>query len=122
MSTLSDWLTAHPHCPPERLVTGRSGRAVTTLTAVARASGGPLSMTMRPQKITFGEMREMGVRGVLIYCADYHCSRSVALNADRWADDVRLSDIESRFVCAVCGQRCAEVRPDFGSIKKGAHS
>jgi hypothetical protein len=28
---------------------------------------------MRPQKITFGEMREMGVRGVLVYCVDYHC-------------------------------------------------
>jgi hypothetical protein len=25
----------------------------------------------RPQKITFAEMRDMGVRGVLIYCADY---------------------------------------------------
>jgi hypothetical protein len=46
---------------------------------------------MRPQKITFGEMREMGVRGVLVYCADYHCSHSVAMNADCWADDVRLS-------------------------------
>jgi hypothetical protein len=43
---------------------------------------------MRPQKITFGEM---GVRGVLIYCADYHCSHSVALSADRWPDEVRLS-------------------------------
>jgi hypothetical protein len=31
---------------------------------------------MRPQKITFGDLREMGVRGVLIYRADYHCSRS----------------------------------------------
>jgi len=30
----------------------------------------------RPQKITFGEMREMGVRGLLIYCADYRCSHS----------------------------------------------
>jgi hypothetical protein len=36
----------------------------------------------RPQKITFGEMRdEMGVRAVLVYCADYHCSHSVALSA-----------------------------------------
>jgi hypothetical protein len=34
------------------------------------------------QKITF-EFCEMGVRGVLIYCADYHCSRSVTLSADR---------------------------------------
>jgi hypothetical protein len=27
----------------------------------------------RPQKITFGEMRSSGVRGVLVYCGDYHC-------------------------------------------------
>jgi hypothetical protein len=24
---------------------------------------------MRPQKITLGEMRDMGVRGILVYCA-----------------------------------------------------
>jgi len=24
----------------------------------------------RPQKISFAEMRDMGVRGILIYCAD----------------------------------------------------
>jgi hypothetical protein len=39
-------------------------------------------MVERPQKITFGEMREMGVRGVLIYCADYKCSHSTAVSAD----------------------------------------
>jgi hypothetical protein len=32
---------------------------------------------MRPQKITLGEIRSSGVRGVLIYCADYKCSRSI---------------------------------------------
>jgi hypothetical protein len=63
-------------------------------------------------------MRDMGVRGVLIYCADYHCSHSVAVMADRWADDVRLSDIEPRFVCTVCGKRGAEVRPDFNGNRK----
>src|ERR1700747_3233765 len=69
---------------------------------------------MRPQKITFGEMRDdMGVRGVLVYCADYRCGHSVALSADRWADDVRLSDIEPRFVCAARGRHGADVRPDF---------
>jgi hypothetical protein len=56
-------------------------------------------MSDRSQKITFAEMREMGVRGVLIYCADYQCSHSVALSADQWADDLRLSDIEERFTC-----------------------
>jgi hypothetical protein len=52
----------------------------------------------RPLKITFGEMRDMGVRGVLIYCADYGCSHSIAMIADRWADDVRLSDVEPHLV------------------------
>jgi hypothetical protein len=66
---------------------------------------------MRPQKITFGDMREMGVRGVLIYCADYHCSHSVALNADRWADEVRLSDLEPRLSARLAA--AAHIRPDF---------
>jgi hypothetical protein len=29
-------------------------------------------------------MRDMGVRGVLIYCADYQCSHSIAVSADQW--------------------------------------
>jgi len=57
----------------------------------------------RPQKITFGEMRESDVRGLLIYCADYHRSHSIAVSGDHWPDDVRLSDIEPRFICGSCG-------------------
>jgi hypothetical protein len=74
----------------------------------------------RPQKITFGEMRESGVRGVLIYCSDYHCSHHIAASADQWPDVVRLSDIEDRFVCKACGKRGADVRPDFHWDKPGA--
>jgi hypothetical protein len=47
-------------------------------------------MSDRSQKITFAEMRKMGVRGLLIYCADYRCSHSIAISGDRWADDTRL--------------------------------
>jgi hypothetical protein len=35
----------------------------------------------RQQKITFEEMRESGVRGVLIYCADHKCSRGQSFRA-----------------------------------------
>jgi DNA-directed RNA polymerase subunit RPC12/RpoP len=66
----------------------------------------------RQQKITFGEMRGSGVR--LVYCSDYRCSHCTAINADQWPDDVRLSDIEPRFTCQACGQRGADVRPNFG--------
>ena len=44
----------------------------------------------RPTKITFGDMREQGVRGILIYCADYQCSHSIAISGDGWPDDLRL--------------------------------
>jgi hypothetical protein len=69
----------------------------------------------RNQKITFGQMREMGVRGLLIYCLDYRCSHSLAISGDRWPDDVRLSDIEPKLAC---GERGADVRPNFEWDKK----
>jgi hypothetical protein len=67
-------------------------------------------------------MREMGVRGILIYCSDYDCSRWTRISAeacDRWSDDIRLSDIEPQFVCKACGIRGADVRPDFPQAKMG---
>jgi hypothetical protein len=72
----------------------------------------------RPQNITFGEMRASGVRGVLIYCSDYKCSHHIAISADQWSDEARLSDLEDKFVCMECGKRGADVRPDFNWDKK----
>jgi len=72
------------------------------------------------QKIAFAEMRESGVRGLLAYCADYHCSHCVAVSGDRWADDMRLSDVKPRFICSACGNRGADVRPDWDRDKPGA--
>ena len=58
--------------------------------------------------------------GILIYCADYRCSHSIAMPADRWADDVRLSDIE--FICRACGKRSAAVRPHFQPVRMGTRA
>jgi hypothetical protein len=61
-----------------------------------------------PRKITFGEMRETGERGLLVYCRDYKCNHFIKIppeEADKWPDDLRISDLEPRFVCTVCGQR-----------------
>jgi hypothetical protein len=76
---------------------------------------------MREQKISLGEMRSSGVHGLLIYCADYRCSHSIAISADRWPDDVRLSDLEARFACRACGKRGADVRPNFQPAKMGTN-
>jgi len=48
----------------------------------------------RPQKITLGEMRASGARGLLVGCSDYKCSHSITVNADQWPDGMRLSDLE----------------------------
>ncbi|WP_271593239.1 hypothetical protein [Bradyrhizobium sp. CCBAU 65884] len=40
-------------------------------------------MTTYPQKITFGELRESGVRDVLIYSRDHRCSH-IANHASFW--------------------------------------
>jgi hypothetical protein len=43
-------------------------------------------------------MRNSGVRGLLLYCSDYRCCHPVTMSGDRWPDDVRLYDLEPRFV------------------------
>jgi hypothetical protein len=41
------------------------------------------SEEMKPQKITLAEMRDMGVRGLLIYCSDHKCSHLITMSGDR---------------------------------------
>jgi hypothetical protein len=72
----------------------------------------------RPQKITLGEMRASGVRGLIIYCTDYRCSHSTSISGDQWGDDVRLSDLEGKFSCTARGKRGAHVRPDFSAQRQ----
>ena len=69
----------------------------------------------RPTKISFGDMREQGVRGLLIYCADYRCSHSIAISGDHWPDDVRLSDLEP----STFAERVASVVQMCGRISTG---
>jgi hypothetical protein len=75
----------------------------------------------RPQKITLGEMRASGGRGLLVYCADYRCAHAIRITADRWPDQVRLSDLEPLFVCPVCDRRGADIRPDWVWDKQAAN-
>jgi hypothetical protein len=58
-------------------------------------------------------MRASGIRGLLIYRADYQCSHWIKVSADSWPDETRLSDLEDKFTCTACGKHGAEIRPDF---------
>ena len=71
------------------------------------------------EKITFGEMRASGAVRIIVHCGDYKCGRSVTIYPALWPDNVRLSDLEERFVCTVCGHRGADVRPLFEPAHMG---
>jgi hypothetical protein len=71
----------------------------------------------REQKITLGETRESGPTRLIIYCGDYKCAHSTVIDAEQWGHDVRLSDLEPRFVCPACGHRGADFRPLFDQAR-----
>jgi hypothetical protein len=41
------------------------------------------------------------------------------MDAGRWPDDMRLSDIEPRFSCQICGHQGAEVRLSYAPARMG---
>ena len=60
-----------------------------------------------------------GPRRLIVYCSDFKCSHSMVIDAVRWSDDVRLSDLEPKFTCRACGRRGADVRPLFEMAEMG---
>src|ERR1700746_440403 len=69
-----------PAAAPPRALCAHAAKAQSLPARLAESWG------VQPQKITFGEMRESGVRRILICCSDYRCSDYVAANADPWPD------------------------------------
>lgn len=68
---------------------------------------------LREQKITFGQLRQSGFSRLDVFCGDYRCRHSVAIDIHCWPGSLRLADLQSLFVCTVCGHRGADVRPDL---------
>jgi hypothetical protein len=77
-------------------------------------------MIRQPQKITFGEMRETGTRGLLVYCSEYKCGHMMKIapaDADRWPDDMRLSDLQPNVSGSVEANMVAKVRAELDKLK-----
>jgi hypothetical protein len=80
---------------------------------------GRIGRMQRAQKITLGEMRQLGPTRLIVYCSDYKCAHSVVIDAGRWGDDVRISELEPKFTCWACGHRGADIRPLFVQARMG---
>jgi hypothetical protein len=70
-------------------------------------------------KITFGKMRASGAFRINVHCGDPKCDHSVTMYPALWLDRLKLSDLEQRFVCTVCGHGGADVRPLFEPARMG---
>jgi hypothetical protein len=64
-------------------------------------------------------LKPAGPSRLLVYCGDYKCAHSVIISAERWPDNVRLSDLEPKFTCRACGHRGADFRPLFEPARMG---
>jgi hypothetical protein len=100
----NEYLVSRPHLLEGHGLRRRRGQRPRIAAAEEKTS---------PHKITLGEMRASGIRGLPVYCADYQCSHWIRVSADQWPDETRLSELEDKFTCTVCGKHGAEVRPDF---------
>jgi hypothetical protein len=63
--------------------------------------------------MTFGNMRADGVSDLRVYCSSRFCYRQATINADGFADDMFIVDIDRRFACTVCGAIGAETMLDW---------
>jgi hypothetical protein len=77
---------------------------------------------MGEQKITLGQMRRYGVNGLLVYCGDYDAATTLRSRQILGPDEVRLSDLQLRFVCTACGTRGADIRPNFAPARMGTNA
>ena len=60
--------------------------------------------------MTLANMRALGVFSVDASCA---CGRETSVRVDALPDDLAVPDVRLRLVCAGCGGRPVETRPDW---------
>src|SRR5471030_2657309 len=63
--------------------------------------------------VTLGHIRSHGCRGLPVYCTHGYCHHSAEVNADQWPDDLPVKSLEPLMICARCGAKGADVRPDW---------
>ncbi len=63
--------------------------------------------------MTLGNMRENGVRSLIVHCSDVTCRHEAIMNVDAYGDDVFAPSLGPRMRCQRCGQRGADVMPNW---------
>ena len=62
--------------------------------------------------MTVGNLRQLGVRGLLACCLNPQCAHEETFGVDDYADQIELPSFSPRMVCSNCGGK-VEVRPNW---------
>jgi hypothetical protein len=63
--------------------------------------------------MTLGNMRENGVRSLLVTCSNVTCRHEKIVDVDAYGDDLFVPSFGPRMRCERCGQRGADGRPNW---------
>jgi hypothetical protein len=63
--------------------------------------------------MTLGNMRELGVRRLLVSCLNHTCRHEVVFDVSNYPDDTEVSSFVRRMICSKCGGQNAFVRPNW---------
>jgi hypothetical protein len=63
--------------------------------------------------MTLGNMRANGVRSLIVHCSNVTCRHEAVVNVDSLPDDAPVPALGLRMRCDRCGQRGADVMPNW---------
>jgi hypothetical protein len=63
--------------------------------------------------MTLGNMRANGVRSLMVVCTNVTCRHEKIVNVDPYGDDLSVPSFGPLMRCELCGQRGADVRPNW---------
>jgi hypothetical protein len=64
-----------------------------------------------PMKL--GNMRRLGVRGLVVSCLNPECRHETVISVDDYADDVPVPWFGAHMVCTACGMIGTDARPNW---------
>ena len=63
--------------------------------------------------MTLGNMRTNGVRSLVVHCSNVNCRHEKIVSVDGYGDDAFVPSFGPRMRCEKCGQRGADVMPNW---------
>jgi hypothetical protein len=68
--------------------------------------------------MTLGNMRANGVLSLIAWCSNVNCHHEAIVNVDSQPDDMFVPSLGPRMKCERCGQRGADVPPNWNESHK----